>query len=109
MARCDVTQVKCDRCKKVEVRPLTQDKKVGPDFQMSFVGKDIKFEDLCERCKRALKTAVHIIEEWEHPIKSQKFGPTVATNDAPPLEVAPNFKPASPHLTSLNATTRHKP
>lgn len=95
MARCDVVQLKCDRCRRVSLVAPTPPK-VQPDFEMMFFGKRVTFQDLCERCKTTLERHVSYIEEWEREL-NQPFGPTLAPNVAPPVEVAPNYKPMHPH------------
>lgn len=96
MARCEVVQVQCDRCKRVDLRTPTPPK-AKPDFELFFLGRHVKFDDLCERCKPAISRLITHIEEWDREL-TQKLGPTVSSNEAPPTEVAPNYNPAQPHL-----------
>jgi hypothetical protein len=100
MARCEVIQIQCDRCKRVELRP-PQPPKATPDLELVFMGKRLKYEDICSTCKEVLARHVGYIEEWEREIK-QAFGPTVHSNTAPPLTTPPIYSPAQPHAAPAN-------
>jgi hypothetical protein len=95
MARCEVVQVQCDRCKRIELRP-PQPPKDKPDFELSYLGEKVVFPDLDEPCRETLKRIVSDIKEWDRELK-QKLGPTVHSNAAPPLNVAPSYTPPQPH------------
>jgi hypothetical protein len=97
MARCEVVQIQCDRCKRTELLPPTP-KQAEPVFLLTFRldGKKIKYDDLCQRCIEAVKRIILDLDEWEREL-NQTFGPTVETNKAPPLQVAPNYTPPQPH------------
>jgi hypothetical protein len=96
MARCEVVQVQCDRCKRIELRPSGGPPKEKPDFEALFMGEKVVFQDLDEPCKETMKRLVGEIKEWDRELK-QKLGPTVNPNQAPPLQVAPNYSPPNPH------------
>lgn len=98
MARCEVVQVQCDRCKRIELRAPTPpgqgERKAA--LTLDFNGKKLVFDDMCQSCTDACKRIATDLEEWDREIK-QKLGPTVSTNTAPPLQVAPNYSPPQPH------------
>lgn len=98
MARAEVVQLRCDRCKRVElISPGPT--KTAPDFQASFGDKKLVYEDLCSRCKEAVANAWKELEEWDRQV-NQPFGvqkPTVAPNVAPPVVPAPDYSPPKPH------------
>lgn len=97
MARCEVVQIQCDRCRRTELLPLTP-KKSEPVLLLNFLpgGKKLKYDDLCTKCTEAVTRIIGMLEEWDREL-NQKFGPTVPQNEAPPLQVAPNYTPPQPH------------
>jgi hypothetical protein len=95
MARCEVIQIQCDRCKRVETRAPIPPKEI-PDLRLIFLGETVEYQDICARCTETLERIVTSIKEWEREVK-QQFGPSVDGNSAPPLQVAPNYVPAQPH------------
>lgn len=97
MARCEVVQIQCDRCKRVELRAPTP-KKALPDLDLTYLGERVKYDDTCQFCQETIKRIIEDLKEWQREVK-QPFGPTVAGNEAPPLEVAPKYSPAQPHAT----------
>lgn len=96
MARQEVVQVRCDRCKRVELRPAPLPPKEKPDLVLEFGGKKIVFEDLDLPCRAACERIVKELEEWDREVKHQ-FGPTVHANQAATLSPAPNYTPPQPH------------
>jgi hypothetical protein len=103
MARVEVIQVKCDRCKRVETL-APQPAKSKPDFELRMVGPDgnevsLAFQDTCSYCKTALSNIFTQIKEWEREVK-QQFGPTIPANKAAPLTPAPDYTPPKPHSAS---------
>lgn len=63
MARQKVVKLVCDRCKRTELRPLTEMKdgeQQVPAFQAMFKGKKIKYDDLCTQCEMVMATV------WEN-------------------------------------------
>lgn len=96
MARQSVTQIQCDRCKRVYLKPL-EPEKIEPDFHAHFMGKDLSYVDLCDTCRRACSTAWGILEEWDREVKQSLLGPAVSDNQAPPLSVTPDYSPPKPH------------
>lgn len=95
MARLKVVQIRCDRCKRVELLP-PQDEKPKADFEVRFLEKTLKYEDLCSSCKEALDHIWDAIKEWKREIK-QQFGPTLPENRAVPLAPAPDYNQPKPH------------
>jgi hypothetical protein len=95
MARCEVIQVRCDRCRRVELRPPAPPK-AKPDFEMEFLGRRIVYQDVDEYCREVLTRLADDIEEWNR-VLHQRFGPTVPSNQAAPLQVAPSYSPPQPH------------
>jgi hypothetical protein len=57
MGRQKVIQITCDRCTRVEHRPLSDlpPQQDGPMFEASFRGKKVKFDDLCSGCEEIVK------------------------------------------------------
>jgi len=58
MARRDVVEVTCDRCGRVETQLSTDAKKpegTTYEVEVTFQGETVKFEDLCRRCRDAVK------------------------------------------------------
>lgn len=102
MARLEVIQIQCDRCKRVELLPPAPTK-AKADFEARHGDKVIKYDDLCTSCKEALDNIWVNIKEWKREIK-QQFGPTVPENQAVPLSPAPDYTPPKPH--SLTASKK---
>ena len=96
MARCEVVQVQCDRCKRIELRAPSLTKDATAVFALVFLGEKVNYVDMCEDCVTACKRIVQDLKEWDREIKA-KLGPTVGPNQAPPLQVAPNYTPPQPH------------
>lgn len=66
MAKQQVVEVQCDRCKRKEYRPNAElDAKGGPDLHLVLMnGKvDITFDDLCEPCKKTVSNYVESIKK----------------------------------------------
>jgi hypothetical protein len=100
VARNKVIQVRCDRCKRVELVPPAEENK-PPDFEAHFEGEQLLYEDLCNRCKDTMKHLWVELREWERQLTHKfGFGPAVSGENAAPLEVAPNYKPPQPHSAS---------
>lgn len=95
MSRLEVIQIRCDRCKRVELLP-PQPPKAKADFEARHLDKVVKYEDLCTSCKGALDRIWEYIKEWNREIK-QQFGPTVQPSQAVPLSPAPDYSPPKPH------------
>jgi hypothetical protein len=56
MARRDVVEVTCDRCGRTETQTSTETPKGGsPEFHGTFHGETHQFNDLCKRCRDAVK------------------------------------------------------
>ena len=100
MARVEVIQIRCDRCKRVELLP-PQPKKAQPDFEMRLMSTTVKYEDLCTGCKSALQHTLENIGEWAREIK-QQFGPKVNSNGAAPITPAPDYTPPKPHSVAAS-------
>jgi hypothetical protein len=88
--------VQCDRCKRIELRAPSADKGTTPVLTLTFGTEKVSYMDLCEDCNAACKRIVVDLKEWDREIKA-KLGPTVQPNQAPPLQVAPNYTPPQPH------------
>jgi hypothetical protein len=95
MARQEVIQVRCDRCKRVELQP-PQPQKAHPDFEARFLETRLVYEDICTSCQETLKNVWKDLAEWDRKL-TQSFGPQVQSNQAAPLEVAPDYSPPKPH------------
>lgn len=98
MAREKVIKISCDRCKRTELVPAVADK-VGPDFEASFKGQRLVYEDLCTRCRDTLQNIWTGLKEWEREVKftTIRNGPLVPENTAAPMQVPTNFSPPQPH------------
>ena len=92
MARLEVVQIRCDRCKRCELQ-APQPKKDRPDFEMRLLNTPVKYDDLCSGCQAALEHTLRNIGEWQREIK-QVFGPKPG---AVPLTPAPDYTPPKPH------------
>lgn len=56
MARRDVVEVTCDRCGRVETQTSTETTKPDKyEVSVTFHGETVSFEDLCKRCRDAVK------------------------------------------------------
>jgi hypothetical protein len=55
MARREVIEVVCDRCKKVETQPTDGKKVVVPELKVNFQGEEHTYSDLCTRCRDTIK------------------------------------------------------
>lgn len=97
MAREKVIKVRCDRCKRTELQPLVE--KVGSDFDASFQGQRLVYEDLCLKCKETVENVWTALKEWDREVKYTviRNGPIVPENSAAPVSAAPNYSPPQPH------------
>lgn len=95
MSRLEVIQIRCDRCKRVELLPPAPPK-VKADFEARLLDKLVKYEDLCTSCQGALSRIWDAIKEWNREL-NQQFGPTVPENKAVPLTPAPDYSVPKPH------------
>lgn len=98
MARQKVEQVKCDRCKRVELQPVQEGQKADPDFVANLKGRKLVFFDLCIKCEGTISNLWDRMAEWERdglPLVS--VGPVVGPNQAATLSPAPNYTPPQPH------------
>ena len=98
MARQKVEKINCDPCNRMELLPVGPEK-IGPDFEAGFLGERMVFEDLCSRCRAALKTLWEAMTHFDREIKYtiiKNSGPDSPT-DAVPLAPAPNYSPPQPH------------
>ena len=96
MARQQVVQCQCDRCKRVELAPVTDDKK-EPTLTVTFDGQTLVYEDLCSSCKAAISRLVGDMREWNRELTQKLLGPAVQGDQAPPVSAAPNYSPPQPH------------
>lgn len=95
MARMPVVQIRCDRCKRVELVPPVENKS-RPDFEARLMDTKLVFEDLCQRCKVSLENAWKDLQEWNREL-NQPFGPSAPVEKAVPLQPAPDYSPPKPH------------
>jgi hypothetical protein len=58
MSRMQVTEVRCDRCKRKENQVPEDGKRVSPELEMRYQDRVIKFDDLCTTCRDALANYV---------------------------------------------------
>ena len=98
MAREKVVKVRCDRCKRTELQPVVAEK-VGSDFEASFQGQRLVYEDLCLKCKETVENIWTDLKEWDREVKYTviRNGPLISENQAAPLQTAPNYSPPQPH------------
>jgi hypothetical protein len=97
MARAKVEQVQCDRCKRVELVPLREDRTGAAVMTLTFKGAELKYEDLCPRCETAVGRLIEDIKQWEREVKQEFLGPQVSQNQAAPMQVPPILSPPQPH------------
>lgn len=84
MGRQSVIQITCDRCKRVEHKPIPEAKKPRKDgeepeymFSGIYKGRQVEFEDLCSGCEAILDNhweavAKHL--QKASPIRQKKQG-----------------------------------
>jgi phage FluMu protein Com len=76
MARRQVLEIRCDRCKKVETQEIKpEEEKPEIELTVSFGGKSVEYEDLCNRCRssidRYFKQMTLQNEKTEEPPKEE--------------------------------------
>jgi hypothetical protein len=55
MARREVIEINCDRCKRTETQPISaQPASNSPELEITFQGQKIVYSDLCKRCRDAV-------------------------------------------------------
>lgn len=96
MSRQEVVMIKCDRCKREELRPANTAKKDGTEFQCQFQGKTLSYEDLCSRCRTTIILLMERVKEWERDLKSLLMV-NGHEEGVPPVTPAPNYKPPQAH------------
>lgn len=98
MSKQTVEQVQCDRCKRVELRPIVPDAtQKGPTFEARFGDEKLVYPDLCTFCKSSVARLWAEMKEWERELKQGLLGPAVPNNQAAPVTSAPNYTPPKPH------------
>lgn len=55
MARRDVVEVTCDRCGRTETQASNDKEVEGHEVTVTFHGETYSYEDLCKRCRLAVK------------------------------------------------------
>lgn len=95
--RAKVEQVRCDRCKRVELVPASDAPKTGDVLTIVFKGQTLKYEDLCPRCDGAVARLIEDIKEWEREVKQEFLGPQIGQNQAAPAVPPPIHSPPQPH------------
>lgn len=63
MAKQQVVEVQCDRCKRKEYRSVTQVEVPKTELELDFRGMKIKFDDLCEPCRTTISNYVDNIKK----------------------------------------------
>jgi hypothetical protein len=97
MARQEVIQVRCDRCKRVELQASSGVAKAQPDLDCRFGDKRLVYDDLCSHCRETIQRLITDMEEWERELKQTMLGPAVPNNQAAPISSAPDYTPPKPH------------
>ena len=62
MARRQVVELACDPCGRVETQPAELHGQTRPskfELEVSFNGQEVKYEDLCRRCRNAVENYFH--------------------------------------------------
>ncbi len=77
MARREVIEISCDRCKRIETQGKTKEDIPRPEFTITLRGKTTSYEDLCKRCRDTLANC------YSSATKAKEEGAK------PPLKVAP--------------------
>jgi hypothetical protein len=103
MARQVVEQVQCDRCKRVELQAPLPTPRTEPTFVARYAGKELVYGDLCSHCRSTIERHLEELSQWEREL-TQKLGPVLSGNQAPPVSAAPDYSPPKPH--SQAATTK---
>jgi len=71
MARRQVVEVTCDRCKKTETQDTESAPTEGKELEVHFRGQSVNYADLCKRCRSAcenyFKSMTKQVEEVEDP------------------------------------------
>lgn len=94
MARREVVEITCDRCKKVETQATNaRPKGDGPEFSGTLHGDAVKFEDMCKRCRDA------VASYWNRIIKKAPDESSVTVeenNEAAKVEAKEETKDQEP-------------
>lgn len=96
MARQQVMQVQCDRCKRVELQPVMEGEK-APELTVVFGMEKLVYNDLCSSCRSAITRLIGDMRTWQRELKQGLLGPVIQGNEAPPVSSAPNYTPPKPH------------
>ena len=76
MARREVVEVVCDRCKRVDIQTKEDKKGAAAELEISFQGEKHSYEDLCRRCRDAVKNYyLRITKQDEEPEKAAEKPP----------------------------------
>lgn len=72
MARRDVIEITCDRCGRTETQssteaPKKEGEKPAPEIEAIFHGEKLVFNDLCKRCREAVKGYFSRIAKKDEP------------------------------------------
>lgn len=84
MARRDVIEITCDRCGRTETQssteaPKKEGEKPSAEIEATLHGEKLCFNDLCKRCREAVKGYFSRIAMKEEPAAEKPAG-------APPVE-----------------------
>lgn len=71
MARRDVIEIRCDRCGRVATTSGDPGSP-GDPIVLIYQGKELRFEDLCERCQRVVDDACQRITRKKDPPQTNK-------------------------------------
>jgi len=90
MARREVVEIICDRCKRVETQSpssVPDKEKVAQELLIDFHGKKVVYEDLCRKCRKTVGNYYDKItkapEEEEVQVKKPEDGPSPSPEPAP--------------------------
>lgn len=82
MARREVIEIICDRCKRVETQApssVPDKEKVAQELIINFHGKKVVYDDLCRKCRKTVSNYYDKIikaPEEEEPTKKPEETPT---------------------------------
>ena len=79
MAKRQVFEITCDRCKRAEVQPMTdQSKSQVPELEITHRGTKVVYQDLCIRCQEAVEnyfaSITKTVQQKAQPDKSSFLG-----------------------------------
>ena len=91
MARRQVIEVTCDRCKRTETQSTDDDPdrraKIGKELAITFHGQVFEYEDLCRRCRGAVENYFNKMTKSMEDEKSPEVKPSSPVSIAEAMEV----------------------